>query len=108
MIRRGLSRTVRNKRALRRTNSPDNFKKLRKGVAFNVEFHIRPHREQHRKFVHVGWADVSLIWTRMHRDSMGAGFHASDGSMSHTGDAEIPRIPKQGNLVEVHTQPRHE
>ena len=82
----------------------DEAHQVLEGVAFDVVVGLRPLLHQRGKFVYVLGADVTLVGPRVHRDAVRSSLQAQRGRFHDAGDAQVPRVAQQRDLVDVDRQ----
>jgi hypothetical protein len=90
-----------------RLDATDDFKKLRERVPFDVELDAGKVLQVSGKVVNVGGSNVSLIRSRMNRDTLYADGYAKFCGPQYARDSIVPRIPEQGDFVKVYAKSGH-
>jgi hypothetical protein len=107
MIGRCRVNTVRDKRALVRPDGSNEFEKVREGIAFDIELDARKVAEIVCQLMDISGPDVSLIWSRMHRDAVRPGGNAQLGGPNYAGDPDASRVPEQRHFVQIDAKSGH-
>lgn len=106
MVRGALIGSVRDQRALFRSDSVDETQKIIRREAFDVELDAEFAGES-PQFMDVAGARVPLVRPRMHGDPGGSGGDAQSSESAHIGQAVVSCVSQQGDFVEVRTEGGH-
>ncbi|MEY4075285.1 MAG: hypothetical protein RJA29_2642 [Pseudomonadota bacterium] len=75
-----------------------------KRVALDIELPLRPLAQQTGQCRHVVRTDVTCVRAWMYRDALGTGLQTQGRRPGHTGNAQVPGVADQGDLVEIDGQ----
>ncbi len=75
-----------------------------KGIPFDVQLGVGIAAQKLGNAVHIVRPDMALVGPGMERDAVRPRIQRNARSLRHIGNADSPRVPKRGNLVQVHTQ----
>jgi predicted flavoprotein YhiN len=102
---------VRNQGHLIRARLFNQFEKTRvityfpgKGISLDIEFDAAVFATKFSKVIDIIRANMSLVGSGMNRNTMAAGLNAEASKFNRAWIITLPRIPQQGDLVEIYTK----